>query len=205
MDDQGRDAQGQAIVERVQARYSIPELDSVVTLLFYRWAELLGGYGSLPGKRLLDLGCGSHGEQWHGSDEREYEPWLCRLLHEAGAYPVGIDAGPLDGEPFEHHGADLRVPGALGFLPSGSFDSVHSFRLLALQDDEQRSAMEAEFRRQANRLLREGGIFLSDSFAYGRGPLRHCRKKGGALRDISYETLRASLRRPGSGPRSSPP
>ncbi len=97
------------------------------------------------------------------SENREFEPWLCRVLKELGAEPVGIDIGNLEGEEFEHYQIDLTKKGALDFLPSESFDLIFS-RLLAsspqlefMIDKGEIDILMVELEKQANRLMKVGG------------------------------------------------
>ncbi|HZL15953.1 MAG TPA: hypothetical protein VFC97_07580, partial [Verrucomicrobiae bacterium] len=95
----------------------------------------------------------------------EFEPWMCRLLLELGARPVGIDIGDLAGEAFENHRVDLGVPGALDFLAAGSFDAIHESRLFGSPEFRAAHApaterIRREVHRQERRLLRPGGILI---------------------------------------------
>lgn len=174
-------------VRRVQQRYAMPELPDYPVGLFASLADAFGGYDRLRGRRILDLGCGCY--DWLGAAPRLYEPWLCRLLAEAGAAPVGIDSSPLE-EPFETHCADLTVPGALGFLPASSFDVVHTSSVLGiLPRDKERSAAQ-ELKSQAERLLRAGGPFVWD---YEFEP--RCYVKQEALLPATEKEMKAALRR----------
>ena len=45
---------------------------------------------------VLDLGCGSMGNSYDHDviqHARDFEPWLCRALHELGIKVIGIDSG----------------------------------------------------------------------------------------------------------------
>ncbi len=132
--------------------------------------RLIDAFGSLAAIRdrtVLDIACGSNSSRSPVTGKRtpEFEPWMCRLLVELGARPVGIDIGNLEGEAFEHHRVDLGVPGALDFLATGSFDAVHESRLFG--SPEFRAAhgsaaerIRREVHRQERRLLRPGGILI---------------------------------------------
>ena len=74
-------------------------------------------------KRILDLACGATSYQDNGRGK--YDPWMSRVLRHLGAHPVGVDICPQHHEGFESHTADLNVPDALSFLPTGSFDAVY--------------------------------------------------------------------------------
>ena len=96
-----------------------------------------------------------------------FEPWFCRLLVELGATPVAVDTGDLEGEPFEHHHADLSRVGALDFLPDASFDGVQDSRLFGspefrekISDGRDRERIKDELRRQERRLLKPGGVII---------------------------------------------
>jgi hypothetical protein len=132
--------------------------------------RLMDAYGSLAEIRdqvVLDIACGSNSSRSPvtGLLTVAFEPWMCRLLAELGAHPVGLDIGDLDRERFEHHHVDLGVPGALDFLPAASFDAIHESRLFG--SPEFRSAygpasdrVRAEIRRQEARLRKAGGILI---------------------------------------------
>src|SRR5207247_4144223 len=99
-------------------RAAEPGIDGVLAEFVDR---LIGAFGSLEGvrgKRILDIACGSNSSRSPDTGERTamFEPWFCRLLLELGAGPVGVDAGDLEGERFEHYSADLSRIGALDFL-----------------------------------------------------------------------------------------
>lgn len=144
-----------------------PNLMAIVSEFITR---LVGAFGSLPavrGMKVLDLACGSRSSRSPVTGRRTaaFEPWMCRLLLELGAHPVGVDIGDLSGEAFEHHRIDLGVPGALDVLPTGAFDAVHESRLFG--SPEFRAAYGAstervrrEIHRQERRLLRPGGFLV---------------------------------------------
>ena len=132
--------------------------------------RLLAAYDPLSGihgQRVLDIACGSNSSRSPLTGRRtvEFEPWMCRLLRELGASPVGIDIGDLAGEAFEHHRVDLGVPGALDFLPTGSFDAIHESRLFGSPEfraahRRQTERVRREIHRQERRLLRAGGVII---------------------------------------------
>ncbi len=141
--------------------------------------RLMNAFGSLSavrGQVVLDIACGSSSSRSPvtGRQTPEFEPWMCRLLLELGAHPVGLDIGENAGEAFEHHRVDLGGPGALDFLATGSFDAIHESRLFgspefrsAHGDDADR--IRREIHRQERRLLRPGGIVIhSDGRKGGR-------------------------------------
>ena len=142
-------------------------------------------------KSILDIACGSNSSKlppsfflsslFGGRSVRTnkgftalFEPWMCRMLFELGATPVGIDFGNLEGEVFIHHQVDLGKPGALDFLPDHSFDGIQDSRLFGspeftaefpLQADRWKVAQEIV--RQEQRLLKEDGIIIhSDAMQF---------------------------------------
>ena len=132
-----------------------------------RLMAAFGPLSTIQGQRVLDIACGSNSSRSPTTGRRtaEFEPWMCRLLLELRARPVGIDIGDLDGESFEHHRVDLGIPGALDFLATESFDAVHESRLFG--SPEFRSAhgrdterIRREIHRQERRLLRPGGVLI---------------------------------------------
>ena len=97
----------------------------------------------------------------------QFEPWLCRILLELGAKPVGIDIGDLTGERFEYHQFDLACAGALNIFPSQSFDAVHDSRLFGspeftarFPDRANRLQVADEIRTQEKRILKPAGIVI---------------------------------------------
>jgi hypothetical protein len=88
--------------------------------------------GSLEGKTILDLGCGSNNPRIEGDiyfSDRQFEPWLCRTLKVLGANPIGMDIGPLAGEEFEHYWTELTQPDSLKIIPDNSIDLVNACQL----------------------------------------------------------------------------
>lgn len=156
-----------------------PNLAAIMTEFVTR---LLDAFGSLAVPRdlaVLDIACGSSSSRSPvtGRQTPEFEPWMCRLLLELGAHPLGVDIGDLAGEPFEHHRVDLGIPGALDFLASGSFDAIHESRLFG--SPEFRAAhgpaterIRREIHRQERRLLRPGGTLIHSDGRARRGPRR---------------------------------
>jgi hypothetical protein len=147
-----------------------PGLEEILLELMDRLVRGFGSLSATGGKRVLDIACGSstsRAPNGRGEYSALFEPWLCRILHACGASAVGVDRGALGGEKFGTHELDLGEPGALGFLPSGSFDAVHDSRLFGspeftarFKDRRSISAIAAEIRRQESRLLKPGGIIL---------------------------------------------
>jgi hypothetical protein len=163
----------QALVE-LDARYRLspkvaaePDLEAIMAEFVGRLLDAFGPLAKIHGQRVLDLACGSNSSRSPATGRRTalFEPWMCRLLVELGAWPVGIDIGDLAGEAFEHHRIDLGVPGALDFLATGSFDAVHESRLFGSPEfrEAHRRATERirrEIHRQERRLLRPGGVLI---------------------------------------------
>jgi len=95
--------------------------------------------GQIKRARVLDLGCGSNGENAEAElYPGEYYPWFARALHALDIKVVGIDVGSLQGERFEHYEKDLLTPGSLDFLGTGYFDVVYSSRLFSSPELEKR-------------------------------------------------------------------
>jgi hypothetical protein len=149
-------------------RVAEPGIDRVLTEFVDR---LIGAFASLDGvrgKRILDIACGSNSSRSPDTGERTamLEPWFCRMLLELGADPVGVDAGDLEGERFEHYSADLSRIGALDFLSDASFDGIQDSRLfgspefLAMLPRSKHAAIKGELRRQEKRLLKPGGVII---------------------------------------------
>jgi hypothetical protein len=152
-----------------------PNLAAIMTEFVTRLMDAFGSLSGPRGKAVLDIACGSSSSRSPvtGRQTSEFEPWMCRLLVELGAHPVGIDIGDLAGETFDHHRVDLGVAGALDFLAPGSFDAIHESRLFG--SPEFRAAhgpaterIRREIHRQERRLLRSGGVLIhSDGRPHG--------------------------------------
>jgi len=155
-----------------------PNLEAIMTEFASRLMDAFGPLSTIRGQAVLDIACGSNSSRSPvtGLLTAAFEPWMCRLLVELGAQPVGIDIGDLADEAFVHHRVDLGVAGALDFLASGSFDAVHESRLFGSPEfrAEHGPATERirrEIHRQERRLLRSGGILIHRD---GRpGPREH--------------------------------
>ena len=144
-----------------------PNLAPIMTEFVSRLMDAFGPLSAIRGQTVLDVACGSSSSRSPvtGRQTSEFEPWMCRLLLELGAHPVGLDIGDIADEAFEHHRVDLGVPGALDFLATGSFDAIHESRLFG--SPEFRSAhgsaterIRREIHRRERRLLRPGGILI---------------------------------------------
>jgi hypothetical protein len=153
-----------------------PNLEAIMTEFVTRLMDAFGSLSVLRGQAVLDIACGSSSSRSPvtGRATAEFEPWMCRLLLELGARPVGVDIGDNEGEAFEHHRIDLGRPTALAFLATGSFDAIHESRLFG--SPEFRAAYGAatedirrEIHRQERRLLRPGGILIHSDGRSGHG------------------------------------
>lgn len=153
-----------------------PNLAAIVTEFVTRLMDAFGSLAAIRGQAVLDIACGSSSSRSPvtGRPTSEFEPWMCRLLLELGAHPVGLDIGDLADEAFEHHRIDLGVPGALDFLATGSFDAIHESRFFG--SPEFRSAhwsaterIRRDIHRQERRLLRPGGTLIHSDGRPGPG------------------------------------
>ncbi|HEY3217942.1 MAG TPA: hypothetical protein VGK15_02515 [Candidatus Limnocylindria bacterium] len=163
------------VLAALDARYGLarkraaePEIDRVLGEFVDRLGRAFGSLERVREKRILDIACGSNSSRSPDSGARTavFEPWFCRLLLELSADPVGVDAGDLEGEQFEHHRADLSKIGALDFLADASFDRIQDSRLfgspefLATLARSEHAPIKAELRRQERRLLKPGGVII---------------------------------------------
>ena len=153
-----------------------PNLAGIIAEFVTRLLDAFGSLSAIRGKVVLDLACGSNSSRSPISGRRtvEFEPWMCRLLAELGAHPVGLDIGDLDDETFEHHRVDLGLPGGLDFLPSGAFDAIHESRLFGSPEfraayGPETERIRAELHRQERRLLRPDGILIHSDGRPSRG------------------------------------
>jgi hypothetical protein len=144
-----------------------PGLEAIMGEFVRRLLAAYDPLSGIRGQRILDIACGSNSSRSPVTGKRtvEFEPWMCRLLRELGASPVGVDIGDLAGEAFEHHRVDLGLPGALDFLPTGSFDAIHESRLFGSPEfraahRRQTERVRREIHRQERRLLRAGGVII---------------------------------------------
>ena len=144
-----------------------PSLIAIIAEFVTRLMDAFSSLSAIHGQAALDIACGSSSSRSPitGRPTSEFEPWMCRLLLELGAHPVGLDIGDLADEAFAHHRVDLGIPGALDFLATGSFDAIHESRLFG--SPEFRSAhgpaterIRREIHRQERRLLRPGGVLI---------------------------------------------
>jgi len=156
-----------------------PNLSAIMTEFVTRLMDAFGSLSAIRAQAVLDIACGSSSSRSPvtGRQTSEFEPWMCRLLLELGAHPVGLDIGDLADEAFEHHRVDLGVLGALDFLATGSFDAIHESRLFG--SPEFRSAhgdaterIRREIHRQERRVLRPGGILIHSDGRPGLGETR---------------------------------
>jgi hypothetical protein len=142
------------------------EVGAIIEEFVTRLQRAYASLGAVRGQRILDIACGSNSSRSPVTGRRtaQFEPWMCRLLQELGAQPVGIDLGDLQGETFEYLRLDLGMPGALNDLPTASFDAVQDSRLFgspefqAAYGSRHVERVRQEIRRQERRLLRPGGI-----------------------------------------------
>ena len=153
-----------------------PNLAAIMTEFATRLMDAFGSLSAIRGQAVLDIACGSSSSRSPvtGLETSEFEPWMCRLLLELGARPVGLDLGDLADEAFEHHRVDLGVPGALDFLATESFDAIHESRLFG--SPEFRSAhgpaaerIRRELHRQERRLMRPDGTLIHSDGRSGPG------------------------------------
>ncbi len=195
----GRTAPDRALLrralEQLDARHRLvskiasePNLAAIMTEFVTRLVDAFGSLSAIRGRAILDIACGSGSSRSPvtGRITSEFEPWMCRLLVELGAHPVGLDIGDNTGEAFEHHRVDLGIIGALDFLATASFDAIHESRLFG--SPEFRSAhgpaterIRREIHRQERRLLRPGGILIHSDGRPGRGEPGHPGQPAGSI------------------------
>lgn len=172
------------VVGELDRRYELaakiaaePNLEAIVAEFVERLSDAFGALAAVRDRTVLDIACGSNSSRSPVTGRRtvEFEPWMCRLLLELEARPVGVDIGDLAGEAFEHHRVDLGVPGALDILASGSFDAIHESRLFGSPEfraayGRRSDAIRREIHRQESRLLRPGGILIHSDGRPARRP-----------------------------------
>jgi hypothetical protein len=139
-----------------------------------------GNFSEIKGKKILNLACGAI-NMLDNLTSRDYEPWLCRCLREAGAEVTGIDLGRGE-EVFNFIQKDLSKKGELDFLQTDSYDYIFCERFVSFSQDEhsslvspllktmtgekERKEIRDELLLQANRLLVEGGLLLTFNYDY---------------------------------------
>ena len=165
-----------AVTRALDQRYELgrkiarePELVSLLEEFVGRLERAFGSLEAVRGKRILDIASGSNSSRSPDTGKRTalFEPWFARLVLELGGVPVALDAGDLDGEPFEHHRVDLGRPGALDFLADASFDGVQDSRLFgspefrkAYPRKRDHERVKVEIARQERRLLKPDGVII---------------------------------------------
>ena len=166
------DAVTRALDQRYELERKIarePELVSLLEEFVGRLERAFGSLEAVRGKRILDIASGSNSSRSPDTGKRTalFEPWFARLVLELGGVPVALDAGDLDGEPFEHHRVDLGRPGALDFLADASFDGVQDSRLFgspefrkAYPRKRDHERVKVEIARQERRLLKPDGVII---------------------------------------------
>ena len=146
-----------------------PELAAILQEFIGRLERAFGSLEGVRGKRILDIASGSNSSRSPDTGKRTalFEPWFARLVLELGGVPVAVDAGDLEGEPFEHHRVDLGWSGALDFLADASFDGVQDSRLFgspefrkAYPRKRDHERVKAEIARQELRVLKPGGVII---------------------------------------------
>jgi SAM-dependent methyltransferase len=153
----------------------------------------------LKTKAILDLGCGQNSriDAFFPGCNKDYEPWLCRILHLLDTKIIGVDIGSLAGEEFEHYERNLLEPDCLSEIPSGSVDLVNThgffnspYTMARLAWDEERieqhiSLLKANLFTQIKRVLKPEGFFLH--FGAEEWELHY--KYGERLKNIIAETF----------------
>jgi hypothetical protein len=167
-----RDRTMDQLNERYELRRKIarePGLAAILEEFIGRLERAFGSLEGVRGKRILDIASGSNSSRSPDTGKRTalFEPWFARLVLELGGAPVALDAGDLDGEPFEHHRVDLGRSGALDFLPDASFDGVQDSRLFgspefrkAYPRKRDHERVKAELARQERRVLKPSGVVI---------------------------------------------
>lgn len=131
------------------------------------------------GKIILDLGCGSIGGTYESESmnkERQFEPWLSRILHAIGGRPIGIDVGDLSEEHFEHYSRDLTKKEALSMISDDSVDLAFATafydspelgkRSGASFHDSQKESVRQKLLPQLKRVLKDDAVFLESDAAF---------------------------------------
>lgn len=162
-----------------------PGVEEIIKQMFGRLANSFERLSNIQNKKILDIACGSNtskapaslhidtpfGDMTIGRSSKGYtsqfEPWLCRILFELGANPVGVDFGDLEQEVFVHYRVDLGKIGALDFLPDQSFDAVQDSRLFGspeftaqFPNQADRLKIAQEIKQQEQRVLTASGIVI---------------------------------------------
>ena len=161
-----------------------PGVAEIIEQMAGRLAHSFEKLSDLKDKRILYIACGSNtskmprsiyvntpfGEISLGGNRGYtalFEPWLCRLLFDLGAKPVGVDFGNMDQEVFEHFLINLGNTDALASFEDRSLDAVQDSRLFGspeftaqFPEQADRLKVAEEIVRQEQRLLKPDGIII---------------------------------------------
>lgn len=162
-----------------------------------RLQEIANLTRDLVGKNILDIGCGSKNSKdlpggltklWYRFFDphvlEQFEPWYCRIAHEARAKIIGLDIEP-NNESFETFQVDLLEQNAFEQFDDESFDAVNNYKCTIPRNSRQahmacspaimkrydmnfERAFELDdaVRRQVERLLKPRGIYTVAEFVY---------------------------------------
>jgi len=153
------------IITQLQKKYFI-KYSSIIEAYGQLKPIVAATNGNLIEKKILDLGCGTDPPLDINYFGLPFIPNLCRLLHELGAHPIGIDLGNLDNEEFEHHYVDLMEKNSLRFLPDFSIDVAIAIDLFTSPSLEERFGINAGKKLEENllpqleRIVKPEGYFI---------------------------------------------
>ena len=144
----------------MKQKYANYEKDGVAVVMRQLPYVLFALKGDVKGKVVVDLGCGSR----KAKDNllSNYEPWLCRILHEAGVMVIGVDAYDSS-EEFRFYVKDLfldkvdRIADVDVVHCSSLFDSP---TLLHKHGIDAGARLKEKLILQCERVLRKDGVFL---------------------------------------------
>lgn len=176
-----------------------------ITAELQRLRQITDSTRNLVGKKIMDIGCGSKNSKdvsggltnlfyriFDPHVLEQFEPWYCRIAHEAHADVTGLDIEP-NKEEFSTIQADILQPDAFSQFADKSFDAINNYKCTIPKNSCQARTgcspaimkrfgmdLDAAFdldnrvRAEVERLLCNGGTYTVAEFVY--------QKKRGSLR-----------------------
>ncbi len=211
-----RHREAQRLVDKAQEEIDTrfpPPVESINRKMRFQYWRLFWateGFTRLPGKDILDIGCGARPRPQregapleHSGPGRMYEPWFSRFAAAAGAHVIGIDRRPSADENYTHVQGNILDPEILDRFDDKTFDIVNSSAFLVAPyrqkldalglnvtapeildqlDEKQLTILDERITEQVTRLLRDGGYFFYNESIYRKD-------EAGVLHSVPRATL----------------